>query len=189
MNPFKTILTVSANYSETLFIKMLSKYCNLWWMCIWWYLMHIMIIMRILWTRKKLCDIQFQYITFWWPLLLWPCIFLWAISFNHCLQQSVIIIHDLVFVFITAPLVKRGRDQQMAIHHHLLLLLFFSHLLDQSEQSRCLQALLWLVDNTEASLAPPWQQLAVHCSANSWTSVQLNIGPSKVYAQVSTKTP
>ena len=37
----------------------------------------------------------------------------------------------IYFLFITAPLVKRGHDQHMAIH-----LLLFHHLMDQSEQSR-----------------------------------------------------
>jgi hypothetical protein len=38
--------------------------------------------------------------------------------------------------FITAPIVKLGRDQHMAI----LLLLLFSHLLDQSKKNRIIKA-------------------------------------------------
>ena len=54
-----------------------------------------------------------------------------------CLEYRInVCFSELVPVFRTAPLVKRGRDQHMAIFSSF----FSSHLLDQSEQSRIIKA-------------------------------------------------
>ena len=57
--------------------------------------------------------------------------------------QTLKKMNQVTLIFITAPLVKRGRDQHVAILLLFSSLLFFSsHLLDQSEQSINLDALL-----------------------------------------------